>query len=95
MTYTEKEKRWLVVVQNGDHVTLGRHTDPSEAEIDEVVKQLENMGTSGWLVVSEGLYYGEGVVSLLNVRCLTKIVGDWALAEENWRAKRNAANILS
>ena len=42
MATADREKRWLVVVQSGDHVTLGRQTDPSEAEIAEIGKQLDD-----------------------------------------------------
>jgi hypothetical protein len=87
-----REKRWLVLVQNGDHVTLGRHTDPADAEIADISRKLDEMAAAGWLVVSEGGYYGSGHVTLLNVRRLTQIEGDWQQAEENWHAKRRQAN---
>jgi hypothetical protein len=87
-----REKRWLAVTQAGEHVTLGRHTDPTDAELDQIARQLDGLGTAGWLVVSEGGYHGPGPVSLLQVRRLTSLDGDWSMAEERWHAKRSEAN---
>ena len=29
----ERERRWIVLGENGQHVALGRHTDPTTEEI--------------------------------------------------------------
>jgi hypothetical protein len=88
-----REKRWLAITQSGDHATLGRHTDPTEAELTDAGRRLDELGTAGWLVVSEGGYYGRGPVTLLLVRRLTVLDGDWGSAEERWHAKRSSANL--
>jgi hypothetical protein len=31
--HKDREKRWIVLADDGLHVTIGRHTDPSEDEI--------------------------------------------------------------
>jgi hypothetical protein len=92
MTERTREKRWLAITQTGEHVTLGRHTDPTEIELADISRQLDGLGTAAWLVVSEGGYHGSGPVALLQVRRLTSIDGDWNSAEERWHAKRAVAN---
>lgn len=65
------ERRWIVLGEDGRHVTLGRHTDPTEAEIAAAEQALSAKGLHGWLAVAEGDYWEKrGRVSLLMVRRL-------------------------
>ena len=88
MTTSEREKRWLVIAEDGRHVTLGRHTDPTEEEIAVSGERLDEMNLAGWLVVSEGGYYRRHNVSLLLVRPITKKTADWVEAQSRWQAIR-------
>lgn len=72
-----REKRWLVVTQDGRHATLGRHTDPSPDEVAAAGSQLDTLGVAGWLAVSEGVYYSKTPVILLFVRSITTLEGNW------------------
>lgn len=83
-----KERRWLVVAHDGHHSTIGIRTDPSPEEIRSVGNSLESAGMAAWLVVSEGAYHEEGVVTLLMVRRITNRTGDWADAEGRWHELR-------
>lgn len=83
-----KEKRWLVVADDGHHSTIGIRTDPSPEEILSVGESLDSAGMAAWLVVSDGSYYEEGVVTLLMVRRITNRKGDWADAEWRWHRLR-------
>ena len=83
-----KERRWLVVAHDGHHSTIGIRTDPSPEEILSVGDSLESIGMAAWLVVSEGSYDEEGVVTLLMVRPITNWQGDWADAERRWHEIR-------
>ncbi|WP_439580653.1 hypothetical protein [Elioraea sp.] len=53
-----KEKRWIVLGEDGRHVTLGRHTDPTDAEIAAAEGKLAAQGLGGWLAIMEGDYFG-------------------------------------
>jgi len=64
----EREKRWIVLADDGRHATLGRHSDPSEEELQEAAKGLHAAGVGGWLAVTEGVYYSRDKMSLLMVR---------------------------
>jgi hypothetical protein len=65
------ERRWIVLGEDGRHVTLGRHSDPSEAEIAAAEQALAAQSLHGWLAIAEGDYYARrGRVSLLMVRPL-------------------------
>ncbi|GIX10387.1 hypothetical protein [Elioraea sp.] len=66
-----KEKRWIVLGEDGRHVTLGRHTDPTDAEIAAVQGALAAQGLGGWLAIMEGDYFGRrSPPALLMVRPL-------------------------
>ncbi len=90
-----RERNWLVIVDGGQHVTIGRSTDPTPDEIVRIGQALDTAGAAGWLAVSEGGYYHHGPVSLLMVRRITTQDGDWPTAERRWRRLRRAANDCS
>ncbi len=83
-----KERRWLVVAEDGHHATIGIRTDPSPEEIQSLGDSLESAGVAAWLVVSEGGYDDAGVVTLLMVRRITTRTGNWADAERRWHGLR-------
>jgi hypothetical protein len=65
------ERRWIVLGEDGRHATLGRHTDPTEAEIAAAEQALVAQGLHGWLAVADGDYWAKrATVSLLMVRTL-------------------------
>lgn len=69
--HSRGERRWIVLTEDGRHVTLGRHTDPTEAEIAAAEQALVAQSLHGWLAVTEGDYWAQrGRVSLLMVRPL-------------------------
>ncbi len=83
-----KERRWLVVAEDGHHSTIGIRTDPSPEEIRSLGDSLDSAGMAAWLVVSEGGYDDAGVVTLLMVRRITSRDGNWADAERRWHERR-------
>jgi hypothetical protein len=68
--FSPRERRWLLLVQDGSHSWLGRTSDPSEDEITAAGAALERAGVGGYLAVSEGDYWSEGELSVLWVRDL-------------------------
>ncbi len=88
---SRKERRWIVLGDDGAHVTLGRHSDPSEAEIVATTEKLQSIGRSGWLAILEGSYYSHSPVSLLMVRQLVGSEATWELAVERFNARRRSA----
>ncbi len=66
-----RERRWIVLAEDGRHSTLGRDTDPTEAEITATTQALTAQGLHGWLAIAEGDYWAKrGKVNLLMVRPL-------------------------
>ena len=41
------EMRWVILTPDGGHVSIGRHTDPSEDEIGAATGKLRPAGTGG------------------------------------------------
>ncbi len=74
----ERDRRWIILGEDGRHITIGRHSDPTEAELTEVSQKLAAAGLGGWLAVVEGSYYLPGdAVSLMRVRELTPSKTQW------------------
>lgn len=66
-----RERRWIVLAEDGRHTTLGRDTDPTGGEITAAEQALVAQGLDGWLAVAEGDYWAKrGKVFLLMVRPL-------------------------
>lgn len=86
-----RERRWLVVAEDGRHVTLGRHSVPSDDEITQAGRGIDALGLAAWLVISEGGYYNNSKVSLMMVRSITAKLGDWDAAEARWHDHRKVA----
>lgn len=86
--HAQREKRWLVVTEDGSHATLGRHTDPAEHEIAEIGRRCDQLGLAAWLAVSEGRYHSRDRMSLMMVRPITEKVADWPEAERLWNERR-------
>ena len=52
-----RERRWIILAQDGRHVTLGCVTDPTDEEVAQASNALQAQGLGGWLAVLEGYYY--------------------------------------
>lgn len=74
------ERRWIVLGDDGRHVTVGRHSDPTEDELREMSEQLKATGVGGWLAVTEGVYYSGGALRLMMVRELAPPRQTWEAA---------------
>ena len=86
------ERRWIVLGQDGRHVTLGRVTPPSAEEIAAASKAMEAQGLAGWIATLDGDYWGRGRVTLAPVQ----IIGagatlDWAAAVAAFEQARQRA----
>lgn len=87
-----KEKRWIVLGEDGRHVTLGRHADPTEAEIAAAQSALAAQALAGWLAVMEGDYFARGSrPALLMVRPLGSPAGLFEAAADAFEAARRHA----
>ena len=89
------EKRWIILTPGGGHVSIGRHTDPSEAEIETAAGKLRQAGTGGGLAVMEGSYYGRRKVTLLMVREIVPNGGNWETAVAAFERTRQRATAPS
>ncbi len=86
------EHRWLVLAEDGRHVTLSRQTDPTDDEIARSAEALCATGQGGWLAVLEGRYYQRrDKVSLLMVRQLGPTKTAWEAAAEAFLTARRRA----
>lgn len=87
-----RERRWLVIADDGRHVTVGRHTDPTPEELEVASARLVRLGLGGWLAVSEGGYYEGQPVSLMVVCRLAPGAETWEEVAARWVRLRAEAN---
>lgn len=85
-----RERRWILLGEDGRYVTLGRHSDPSEAEIAEAESNLRRLGRAGWLAIMEGNPYAGPLPSIMMVRPLANPLSAFADAGEILRSKLQA-----
>ena len=74
------EKRWVVLSEDGRFITLGRASDPSEAEIQAAEGALRSQRMAGWLAIMDGNPYERVPPALLEVRALATPKGSFSEA---------------
>lgn len=85
------EMRWIILATDGRHVTIGRHTDPSESEVQRAGIALAAAGQAGWLAIMKGGYYERlRKPSLMMVRPLGNPQRSWDEAAEFFEHARRA-----
>ena len=85
------ERRWIILGEDGRHVTMGRHSDPSPDELAQAAAGLAAQGLVGWLVVMEGAYYQRRKPSLMMVRPFCSPERPFAEAVDAFQAARKAS----
>jgi hypothetical protein len=84
-------RTWIVLGQDGRHVTLGR-TSPIDAEIAAASDALNAQGLGGWIVAMDGSYWSRGGVALAPVQTIGADVAlDWPAAVNAFRDARQRA----
>ena len=71
-----RERRWVVVSEDGRYAPVSCSSEPTEDELREAENSLRNSGLAGWLAIMEGTPYGPAP-GLLRVRSLADPSGRW------------------
>ena len=86
------ERRWIILAQDGRHVTMGRAAPPSVAEVETATVALTAQGLAGWLATLDGNYWSRRRVSLAPVQMLGDGTAlDWTAASTAFEAARQRA----
>ena len=86
------ERRWIILAQDGRHVTMGRAAPPSEAEVESAAAALAAQGLAGWLATLDGNYWSRRRVTLGSVQTLGDDARlDWPAAVAAFDATRKVA----
>ncbi|SFL05701.1 hypothetical protein [Falsiroseomonas stagni] len=86
------ERRWIILAQDGRHVTMGRAAPPSEAEVEAAAAALVAQGLAGWLATLDGNYWSRRRVVLAPVQMLGDgATLDWPAAIIAFEAARQRA----
>ena len=85
-------RRWIILVHDGRHVTMGRAAPPSEAEVEAAAAALVAQGLSGWLATLDGNYWSRHRVALTSLQMLGDGAAlDWPAAITAFEAARQRA----
>lgn len=86
------ERRWIILAQDGRHVTMGRAAPPSEVEVETTAAALAAQGLAGWLATLDGNYWSRRSVVLAPVQLLGDgATLDWSAAVTAFEAARQRA----
>jgi hypothetical protein len=86
------ERRWIILAQDGRHVTMGRAAPPGEAEVEAAAAALAAQGLAGWLATLDGNYWARRRVALAPVQILgDRAAPDWSAAITAFEAARQHA----
>ena len=90
------ERRWIILAQDGRHVTMGRAAPPSEAEVEAAATALAAQGLAGWLATLDGNYWSRRRVTLASVQTLGDGTSlDWPAAVAAFDAARERAHCVA
>jgi hypothetical protein len=88
------DRSWIVLAEDGRHVTLGRANDPDAAELASLAETMHAQGLAGWLAVMEGDYHAHWATpTVMLVRALTPVTVEWGAAVAAFQDRR--AQLLS
>jgi hypothetical protein len=88
MGESKNEVRWMLLFEDGSHVWVGRHSDPTEAEIIGAGESLDARGLAGWLAVVRGDYWKRSELEVLIVKRVSQRDADQSQALGFWRERR-------
>ena len=89
MNVSEVPPRWLILGEDGRHVTIGRVSAPSEDEILAAEKAMTSQGVSGWLVLLTGEYYCRTKPQVTMLRSLRTPMRPFEAALADFEIKRS------
>jgi len=90
------ERRWIILAQDGRHLTLGRAAPPSAEEVAAASKALAAQGLGGWLATLDGDCWSRRRVALAPVQTLGDAASlDWSAAVAAFDAARQRAHCLA
>jgi hypothetical protein len=86
-------RTWIVLGQDGRHVTLGRAA-PTDEEIVAASEALAAQGLGGWIAAMGGSYWGRGRVMLAPTRTIgADVTLDWSAAVTVFSSARRESGI--
>jgi hypothetical protein len=74
------ENRWIVLGEDGRFVSVGRFSEPSEAEIHATEVALRSQNLSGWLAIMSGNPYADQFLDIVEIKELAKPTRSFAEA---------------
>ena len=87
-----EERRWIILTQDGRHVTMGRAAPPSDAKVEAAAAALAAQGLAGWLTTLDGNYWSRRRIALAPVQMLSDgAMLDWPAAITAFAAARQRA----
>ena len=84
-----KDPRWVLLAENGDFSTIGRHSEPDDNEIAAAEAALERGGISGWIAIMSGSIYKRSVPDLVMVRALRQPLTPFDTAVRAFHQRRS------
>jgi hypothetical protein len=62
------DPRWIILTEDGHINTIGRHTEPSQEDIDGAENAMEAAGVRGWLALMDRSAHAAGQPEFTMVR---------------------------
>lgn len=90
-TTMANERRWIILGDDGRHVTVGRHSNPTERELHTAAESLEAIGVGGWLALAEGGFHRAEPLCMTMVRELAQPRRSWEAAVEAFHQARRVS----
>ncbi len=86
----QRERRWIILGEDGRFITLGHAVPPTEEEIAEAEAAMRAQGVAGWIAVMVGNPWTVVRPDLVEVRPLAGPTATFVAAVAAFRRRRQA-----
>lgn len=62
------DPRWIILLESGEYALMGRHSEPTLAELREMETRMTATGVSGWLAIMDRSEYASGTPEFHMIR---------------------------
>ncbi|MBW6397026.1 hypothetical protein KPL78_04160 [Roseomonas sp. HJA6] len=87
----QRERRWIILGEDGRFVTLGRAVAPTDEDINAAEAAMRAQGVAGWVAVMSGSPWTFARPELMEVRPLASPASTFAAAVAAFRRTRLSA----
>lgn len=86
------DPRWVILLESGEYALMGRSSEPTPDELDEMETRMTAAGVRGWLAVMDRSEYASGTAEFIMIRPLLAPSTSFENAVTKFRERATSKN---